>query len=255
MPLPSFTVTGNIYDILGATVGSELIGSPPAGATVLFESNIPRNDVVTFDGDVYRVPPTPGVITAEGSILHDGQPILLLANDSGLNVEELQWTVTVRQSPGRGGRKVISFTFDAPEDGETINLADVVPVPNAPVVGVGGGGSSVTWSNIPGKPAVVAAGVDQAAARTAIGAGTGNGSYSKPGSGIPASDLAGAVQTSLGKADTAVQSLSGYATNASVASTISTAIGALTPVVVLANEAAWTALDPKVAGTVYVWPA
>lgn len=32
-----------------------------------------------------------------------------------------------------------------------------------------------------------------------------NGRYTKPGPGIPASDLAAAVQTSLGKADTAVQ--------------------------------------------------
>ena len=39
------------------------------------------------------------------------------------------------------------------------------------------------------------------------------GTYSKPSSGIPKSDLASAVQTSLGKADTALQSVpSGYAT-------------------------------------------
>ena len=36
-----------------------------------------------------------------------------------------------------------------------------------------------------------------------VGAGT----YSKPSGGIPASDLASAVQTSLGKADTALQSV------------------------------------------------
>jgi len=43
----------------------------------------------------------------------------------------------------------------------------------------------------------------------------GKGTYSKPSGGIPKSDLAQAVQTSLGKADTALQehqSLSGYAT-------------------------------------------
>ena len=34
----------------------------------------------------------------------------------------------------------------------------------------------------------------------------GKGTYSKPSGGIPASDLASAVQTSLGKADTALQS-------------------------------------------------
>ena len=41
----------------------------------------------------------------------------------------------------------------------------------------------------------------KAQARTNIGAGT----YSKPSSGIPSSDMASAVQTSLGKADTAYQ--------------------------------------------------
>lgn len=39
-------------------------------------------------------------------------------------------------------------------------------------------------------------------ARANIGAGTGNGTYSKPSGGIPKTDLASAVQTSLGNADT-----------------------------------------------------
>lgn len=43
-------------------------------------------------------------------------------------------------------------------------------------------------------------------ARSNIGAGTGNGTYSKPSDGIPKTDLASAVQTSLGKADSALQS-------------------------------------------------
>ena len=42
--------------------------------------------------------------------------------------------------------------------------------------------------------------------------GVAKAKYSKPGDGIPKSDLAAAVQTSLGKADTAIQSLVGYAT-------------------------------------------
>ena len=45
----------------------------------------------------------------------------------------------------------------------------------------------------------------KAQARSNIGAGT----YSKAGSGIPKSDLSSAVQTSLGKADTAIQDISG----------------------------------------------
>ncbi len=52
-----------------------------------------------------------------------------------------------------------------------------------------------------GKAIVVAA--DAPAVLTAIGAGT----YTKPGGGIPSTDLASAVQTSLGKADTALQTV------------------------------------------------
>lgn len=40
----------------------------------------------------------------------------------------------------------------------------------------GGGGGAVAWSDIADKPAVIAEGATQADARTAIGAGTGNGS-------------------------------------------------------------------------------
>jgi len=40
--------------------------------------------------------------------------------------------------------------------------------------GGGNGGGTVDWSDVTGKPAVIAAGADQAAARQAIGAGTSN---------------------------------------------------------------------------------
>lgn len=46
---------------------------------------------------------------------------------------------------------------------------------------------------------------EKANARTNIGAGTGNGTYSKPSGGIPKTDLASAVQTSLGLADGSLQ--------------------------------------------------
>jgi hypothetical protein len=47
--------------------------------------------------------------------------------------------------------------------------------------------------------------------------------YTKPGSGIPSTDLATAVQTSLGKADTALQATTGY-----TGSVVITAVGTLT---------------------------
>jgi hypothetical protein len=62
--------------------------------------------------------------------------------------------------------------------------------------------ASLSDATTVGKAVLVA--TDAAAARTAIGSGT----YSKPSAGIPSTDLATAVQTSLGKADTAIQTVS-----------------------------------------------
>ena len=73
--------------------------------------------------------------------------------------------------------------------------------------GEGGGGSTEAVLYI----AQALTDAQKTQARTNIGAGT----YSKPSGGIPKTDLASDVQTSLGKADTALQqhqSLSGYAT-------------------------------------------
>ena len=61
--------------------------------------------------------------------------------------------------------------------------------------------AAITDSTTIGRAILTA--TDAATARTALGAGT----YTKPGGGIPASDLASAVQTSLGKADTALQTV------------------------------------------------
>lgn len=61
----------------------------------------------------------------------------------------------------------------------------------------------------------------QTQARTNIGAGT----YSKPSGGIPSSDMASAVQTSLGKADSAYQKPSGGIPSSDMASAVQTSLG------------------------------
>lgn len=48
------------------------------------------------------------------------------------------------------------------------NTADTAMAGNTPIP------PAATWANLSGKPAVIAAGADQAAARAAIGAGTSN---------------------------------------------------------------------------------
>lgn len=76
--------------------------------------------------------------------------------------------------------------------------------------GGGGGGGSVTVD------AELSASSENPVQNKVINAAlSAKGTYSKPSGGIPKSDLASAVQTSLGKADTALQSVpSGYATEA-----------------------------------------
>ena len=54
----------------------------------------------------------------------------------------------------------------------------------------GGGGGSVAWADITGKPAAIAAGVDAAAARAAIGAGTSNLAIGTTGTTAKAGDYA-----------------------------------------------------------------
>lgn len=89
---------------------------------------------------------------------------------------------------GRGAPKPLLVVGDIPgAGGGATAWADVTGKPTtfAPIVGTAANqalaGNTVipavaTWANISGKPAVVAAGTTEAAARAAIGAGTGNGS-------------------------------------------------------------------------------
>lgn len=77
----------------------------------------------------------------------------------------------------------------------------------------------------------------------------GKGTYSKPSSGIPASDLAAAVQTSLGKADTALQSVPSTYRTAAAQDTIDAGkADKITEVTISTSGAVTQALD---AGKIY----
>ncbi|MCX2696714.1 hypothetical protein [Ochrobactrum chromiisoli] len=59
------------------------------------------------------------------------------------------------------------------DGGDTLVIGGTLKVEaGATVEGLEGGGGATAWADITGKPAVIAVGADQAAARTAIGAGT-----------------------------------------------------------------------------------
>lgn len=63
--------------------------------------------------------------------------------------------------------------------------------------------NSVAWANVSGKPTIPSAVTESTVSGWGFTKNT--GTYSKPSTGIPKTDLASAVQTSLGKADTALQ--------------------------------------------------
>ena len=67
----------------------------------------------------------------------------------------------------------------------------------------GGGGGTSDYDALSNKPQINSVTLSGNKTAAQLGLGT----YSKPASGIPASDLASAVQASLGKADTALQSV------------------------------------------------
>lgn len=91
-------------------------------------------------------------------------------------------------------------------DGATVVYADNLNAIQDAIIelenGGGGGGGTTNYNALSNKPQIGGVTLEGNKTLAQIGAGT----YSKPSGGIPKSDLASAVQTSLGKADTALQS-------------------------------------------------
>jgi len=122
--LPAFSVTGNLFEILASIADDEIEVQSWQSAILHFESNITKG-VLVWDGVVYSRPPAVTVnVGSDGAIATAEEPILLLASDPGLGLENLQWRVSIRVK----GRLVASWSFAAAEDGETVDLADVAPV-------------------------------------------------------------------------------------------------------------------------------
>lgn len=70
----------------------------------------------------------------------------------------------------------------------------------------GGGGGTSNYNDLTNKPQINSVTLQGNKTLNQLGiTAVALGAYVKPGSGIPKSDLASAVQTSLGKADTAIQ--------------------------------------------------
>lgn len=115
--LPAFNVTGNLHDLTGIVTATPDV-------RLVFTPILSRNPVV-WAGDMYAVKPVGVAINSDGSIATPANPILLLANDSGLNVTELRWQVVIHAQGD-----VTTWSFPAPLDGQTTNLAATIPTPD-----------------------------------------------------------------------------------------------------------------------------
>ena len=108
-----------------------------------------------------------------------------------------------------GGHRVTITDAEHP-DGQSFDVMD----------GTGGGGGTSDYEDLSNLP--------QIAGVTLIGnkslADLGAGTYSKPSGGIPKTDLASGVQTSLGKADTAYQKPSGGIPKTNLASGVQSSL-------------------------------
>ncbi len=139
MSLPSFTFTGNLKAI-GVAVSGVLSESALVKAQVQFTSNLKRDRLLVFGGVSYSPPDTVyGDVSDTGQILaNDGtttNPVKLLANSSALSVFGIQWTVTVL-IPASVGVQKVSYTFLAPQNGDTLDLSAIVPAtPAYPIYG------------------------------------------------------------------------------------------------------------------------
>lgn len=94
--------------------------------------------------------------------------------------------------------------------------------------GGGGGGGTSNYNELSNKPKINGTTLSGNKSLEDLGAASSeavNAKYTKPASGIPASDLASGVQTSLGKADTAYQKPSGGVPSSDMASAVQTSLG------------------------------
>lgn len=163
MTVPLFTLTGNLGSLIG---GSQV---PSAGMTVILRSNVDPGDLLPIDGIADFVGTVAVMLDNSGKINGD-DGIKLLANDDVLELATpLQWTIS---SAGvAGSPEINSWTFDAPNTGDTVDIRATVPVPGLFAVGTTRGPTGPTGpTGPPGPPTGLDGGTPAGA-----GAGTTDG--------------------------------------------------------------------------------
>lgn len=149
MALPNMIVTGNLKDIMGDVIGSEIAESALSQARVQFVANHPPDAFIRWGDTLYRMPtPINARVNTDGDIVFvdedgDESPVRLLAQDDGLNIRGLQWQVRIdipeQVLPPVSGGRMRSWWIEAKADGETSDLKTTIPAVATPIYGVSPG--------------------------------------------------------------------------------------------------------------------
>lgn len=157
----------------------------------------------------------PGLIAGLSEAIDDRVAALLVAGTNvSLTYDDASGTLTIASSGGGGGGAVTSVNLQT--GAVVLDAADVGALPDT---------YEPSWDDVTAKPAVIAAGATAEIARTAIGAGT----------------------SSLALGTTGATAMAGNKTAADLGGVTGTGITAIEKI----TQAAYDALDPKVATTLY----
>ena len=159
------------------------------------DAYIKRNGQQKITGDLLNA-----VLNAAVDALGAGYQFMGIANaeiDPGTPDARLFYIAPAGTYPYFGNTEVAQgslgvFTYDSAWSYDVIEI------------GAGGGGGGSDYAVLYISQTLTSE--QKAQARSNIGAGTGNGTYSKPGTGIPDTDLSQGVQDSLALANSALQS-------------------------------------------------
>lgn len=135
----------------------------------------------------------------------DGSPIILTYNNQiiPLTIDKSNYPDSLLVYGLLNDTTILKITIpERTGDGVATTVEYVLKVDKSSLATVATSGS---YNDLTNKPTIPAAVTESTVSGWGFTKNT--GTYSKPSSGIPKSDLASAVQTSLGKADTALQSV------------------------------------------------
>jgi hypothetical protein len=166
VPIPTFTLTGNVYDILDTNNDGSVDTVALSTATVTFSPNT-NGQFIAIGDNIYR-PEAVTVTVDQSGRINGNAGVVLLANDASLNlVIPLQWKVSLTFTSDFA-RRPKSWFFEAPESGKTVTLGSVSAIPStfatgfsrgpAGPTGATGPAGTSSWSSLTGVPSSLTAG-------------------------------------------------------------------------------------------------